>query len=351
MKAELESQSPAFGVLDMGAFLMRSVRRWKIAAGILGGLVVIAAVISLTLPNTYSVTTKLVFQGGGGALSGGLSTLASLAGVSGNVGGSDPSLYFEDVALSTGLLQAVLDRAWKGSASVEDTSASFLLRDFWGIKVDSNDPGWKDALRESLQRRLVDGKYLKVSTDKKTGVISVITRFEDPLLSLQVNQFVVERANEILVHKMSTSAGENRKFIEGRIKEIKQDLADAEGRYQSFLEGNRVRSSPELQVQEVRLQRSLQINQEVYLQLVKQLEMAKIDEAKDLPVLDQIDQPLLPVKKSGPNRKMFVLAALLLGGVTGIFWAAMWDVYAEDRKGFLRRVVGFFESIFRDRTT
>ncbi len=48
--------------------------------------------------------------------------------------------------------------------------------------------------------------------------------------------------------------------------------------------------------------RNVEILQTVYVELTKQLEIAKIDEIKDAPVLNVKEFAKSPVKKAGPRR-------------------------------------------------
>lgn len=322
-------------VLDVGHFLRRSLRRWRLAAGIAAGLVLATAAATYLFAPKYACTTKIVLQGGNGGLAGNLGALASLAGVSDANG--DPSAYFVDVVMSNDVALSILERPWKVRRAVEETSKPILLKDFWKVESDSSDANWKEALDRGLINRLHEKGYLEVDHNEKSGVFTLSTRFEDPLLTYQVIRFLVDRLNEIFVTKFSTSAGQNRRFIQERLVQVSKDLSSAEEHLRQFLENNRARIDPELQLREARLQRDVQINQEVYLQLVKQLELAKIDEAKDLPILEVIDQPLMPVSKVFPRRKLIILAAILFWGLIAFAFGGIWDIYVEDRKGFLSR--------------
>jgi uncharacterized protein involved in exopolysaccharide biosynthesis len=303
-------------------------------------VVIGAGIFALLQKNVYSCSTKLILQTSGSSLGGSLGALASLAGMDASSKSSDPSLYIEDILRSADLAQAVLDRPWKGSKAVADTSKAFLLRDFWETKFATRDSDWIARERETLIQRLNNGKYITVARDKKSGVITLSTQFEDPRLSYDVNRFLVEKVNEILVNQLSGKAGENRKFVESRAKEVKASLSRDEIVLRDFRASNRVRTDPEYQLEEGRLQRNLQIDQEIYLQLVKQYEMAKIDEAKDIPVLDVIDSSRLPMTKSGPNRKLIVLAGCMGGLFLGLFASLLFDLYLQNKKHLLTRIVG-----------
>jgi len=73
------------------------------------------------------------------------------------------------------------------------------------------------------------------------------------------------------------------------------------------------------------LYRQMLVEQSMYETLTKQYEMAKVEEARDLPTVRVLDQANLPEKKSWPKRTLLVLAGCFL---TFIFSCAY--VFARD---------------------
>jgi uncharacterized protein involved in exopolysaccharide biosynthesis len=69
--------------------------------------------------------------------------------------------------------------------------------------------------------------------------------------------------------------------------------------------------------------RQLKYNETLYELLVKQFELAKLDEARDAVVLQVIDQAVPPERKSRPKRALIVLLAtvmaLFLSALIGLF--------------------------------
>ena len=59
--------------------------------------------------------------------------------------------------------------------------------------------------------------------------------------------------------------------------------------------------------------REVEYNKELMGQLFKEYELAKIDEAKDYPVIQMLDAATPPEKKSKPKRSLIILVAIILG--------------------------------------
>ncbi|MCL2100875.1 MAG: hypothetical protein FWH22_04095, partial [Fibromonadales bacterium] len=92
-----------------------------------------------------------------------------------------------------------------------------------------------------------------------------------------------------------------------------------------------LRLDPTDELEDARLQRDVLMNQEIMFQLQNQYELAKIEEARDMPILDIIDTPMKPIEKSKPKRKLIVLA----GGMAALFFsiliATLFDVFLEKK--------------------
>lgn len=70
------------------------------------------------------------------------------------------------------------------------------------------------------------------------------------------------------------------------------------------------------------LARQAKINETVYEVLTKQYELAKVEEAKEIPSIKVLDEPLVPEKKTWPPRLLIVV----LGTVVAFFLAVTWIV-------------------------
>jgi uncharacterized protein involved in exopolysaccharide biosynthesis len=67
--------------------------------------------------------------------------------------------------------------------------------------------------------------------------------------------------------------------------------------------------------------RNVEIQQNVYIELTKQLELAKIDEIKDAPIVNIKEIAQNPVEKAGPRRKiMFIMILFFSLLVSGTYY-------------------------------
>ena len=78
---------------------------------------------------------------------------------------------------------------------------------------------------------------------------------------------------------------------------------------------------PEAAIDYVRARRELKLQETLLESMMRQYEIAKLDEAKEGPVLQQVDVALPPDYKSKPSRAMIVLASTLLALARRRWWS------------------------------
>jgi uncharacterized protein involved in exopolysaccharide biosynthesis len=77
------------------------------------------------------------------------------------------------------------------------------------------------------------------------------------------------------------------------------------------------------------LYRQVAMQDTIYQTLTKQYELAKVQEAKEIPPVKVLDEPDVPERKSSPPRAIIVALGFLLSALAGITWilaSALWDL-------------------------
>jgi len=90
-----------------------------------------------------------------------------------------------------------------------------------------------------------------------------------------------------------------------------------------------VRKLPLLGVTYYDLYRKVTMDETLYETLTKQYELAKVQEAKDIPPIKVLDMPDIPERKSFPHRSIFLIIGAflaILAGVTWIIIAKLWEI-------------------------
>src|SRR5437588_595847 len=163
------------------------------------------------------------------------------------------------------------------------------------------------------ERRIDDGiKVLRnrimIAVDQRTNIVRVTVEAPSPVAARDVLQLLLDDLADFNVHTRQSTAGERRKFIEGRVATSEEQLRTAEESLRAFYERNRQwQSSPQLRFEEQRLTRQVAVQQELYLTLRREYETARIEEVNNTPVLTIIDQPTVPGWRIRPRRTITVL--------------------------------------------
>ncbi len=161
---------------------------------------------------------------------------------------------------------------------------------------------------------------LDVSLDRRTGILALRVSLDDPVLVAAVATATCAALQDIVVHSMNTQAGANRRFIEVRVEEARHDLAQAEDALRAFRENNLRGSSPRLLTEEARLARETRTQEEVMLTLTRQYEIARVEEQKNVPVINVLDPAVPPAFRSAPRRSLLAALGLLLSLACGAAW-------------------------------
>ena len=154
---------------------------------------------------------------------------------------------------------------------------------------------------------------MKVNLDNKTSLLTLEIETEDAQLSADILNYIVWQLDNFIQTKKTSSAGNQRIFVEGRLVEIKVELTIAENKLKDFREQNRmIVTSPELLLQQERLLREVIINTTIYTELKKQFEVAKIEEVKDIPIINVMDKARANAVRERPKRSIIVLSTFFI---------------------------------------
>jgi len=104
-----------------------------------------------------------------------------------------------------------------------------------------------------------------------------------------------------------------------------------------------IRKLPLLGVTYADLYRETKIQETVYQLLTQQYELAKVQEAKEIPTVKVLDPALVPTKKSFPPRTSIVMTGMMLGITLVLTWIVArtrWDMVeaSDPRKAFATEV-------------
>lgn len=290
--------------------------------GIVTGVVTALAIIySLILPESFKSTAVILPDADKSKLGslGGISDLAAIAGISVGGEGSIVKLY-PTILKSESVLRGVIYAKYQ----TKEFSDSVNLIQYWRIKDKNPERDYEVAL-QNLRAGL------DVAMDLKTAVLTMSIETSEPQLSADILNTVIGTLERFIRTKRNTNASEQRKWIEARLIEVKEDLSKAENVLKNFREKNRsISGSPQLLLDQERFMREVQINATMYTELKKQYELVKIEEIRTTPIINVMDYARAAASKERPKRRNIVLVWLMLAFVGSGSYRVVEKMYGKN---------------------
>lgn len=271
-----------------------------------GGAIV--ALIVFLLPSTFESTSTIVpVRESRGALPSGLAGLGAAVGVE-LTSSENPANIYPEILRSRTVIEAVLAKPLTHPVTRKTTTYLAALR------IRESRPDRKLYLAVERFRR-----KLRVSQDPRSNVVRVSLEGRTPWLVAAALNALVGELQSRAVSMRSAVGRQNRLFAEREKAEAQNRLAQAEAVLTGFRERNlRIGNSPQLLLQLERLIRNVKTEEEIFLTLVRETELAKLSEEKTTPVISVLDPAYASPFKARPRRLL-----LLFLGIVAVFTAAV----------------------------
>ncbi|TAE27308.1 MAG: lipopolysaccharide biosynthesis protein [Cytophagales bacterium] len=327
-------------VSDIANFFKRN-RRAMFIGGFVG--LILGALFAFSKSNEYNsqVTVMPEIQGKAGGL-GGLGSLAGLAGI--NIdnlsAGSDairPDLYpnvIQTVPFALNLLeQPVFSKEFKKTQTLD----AFLSQHNAG-----NWANWFSGLfssGSSEKQELLDPKHtigalvitkhqdervkeiqsrVTAQYDKKSGIIALSATMPDPVVAATVAKRTLDYLTNYAIAYRTEKARQQVEFLNRQVAASKRRYQEAEVTLSSYRDRNRSLFLNTAKIEEQRIQAEFMLAQDLYNNLSKQLEMAKIKVQEETPIFKTLEPVKVPLKKSGPKRTMIMAGFAVVGVVLAL---------------------------------
>ena len=296
--------------ISLWEVLLVLLRRRRLIVGCVVGLAGLVGLVTLVGSRTF--TTTAAFQPQGSSTGSELAALASQFGVRVPMGGDDtesPAFYAE---LLTS--RQILAQVAAGSYAFDGGTGTLVQI----LEIDEDTPG----LEERAVITWLQDEAVSVSTDRETGIVHLEVTTDDPELSLQLADRLLDEVNRFNLETRQSQAAAERTFIQTRVRAVEAELREAEAALLAHIQSNRqIGGSPELQYERDRLQDEASSRRQIYMSLVQAYEEARISEVRDTPVLTVLQTPFLPPAPDPRGLMIRTLLGAVLGGVLGLLLA------------------------------
>ncbi|NVJ87490.1 MAG: exopolysaccharide biosynthesis protein [Algoriphagus sp.] len=310
------------------------ISKWKtlVLAGVIG--LVVGALVSIFKKPVFHAETSFVLEESDGASLSQMSGLASLVGVNlGSLGSTSGlfqgdnimELYRSDRMLGETLLSPFsenqllidrfvefeeLDKKWASKVDIPAMDFS-IPRDQFTVA--------QDSVIQQVSKLIRENQLAVAKPDRKLSIIQVSISSKDELYAKVFNETLVEKVNTFYFETKTKKTGENLQILQTQADSVRAILDESIAEYASATD--RVPNVNPLlnsaQVESRKRQIDVQATAAVYQEIVKNLEIAKVNHRNNSPLIQVIDSPRLPLKRSEIRLvKGMVLGAIILGLLT-----------------------------------
>ncbi|SDN72248.1 chain-length determining protein [Prevotella communis] len=330
----MEDNKKELKTIDVINIAKKLWARKKLFAKTLPIAFVLSCVFILGFPRYYNTDIKLAPELGGSSI--GSSTLGSLASSFGfdldNLQSNDaitPLLYpdlMEDNGFVTNLFNV---RVKTVDGNIETTYHDYLQKHqkpvIWFVPID-----WMKNLFRSKQKaeeRTIDPYNLskdedaiagsirnniKINFDKKTAVISISIKDQDPLICKTIGDSVKERLQEFITDYRTSKARTDYEYYMKLTMEAKQEYEKTRQQYGRMADASTNVALKSLELQLEDMENDLQLRYNTYTTLNTQMQASKAKVQERTPAFTVIKGASVPIKPAGPKRMIFVAFMLML---------------------------------------
>jgi len=312
--------------------------KWPIIliAGILGGIA--GFVYAYNDKATYTASTTFVLEDsdkGGSGLLGQYAGLASMAGI--DIGGGGGGLFqgdniielYKSNTMIRKTLMSEVDLNGKKVPLIDGYIALNKLREGWkknaGLKNISFTAGQTvfNRSEDSIINNVVGDikkNYISISKpDKKLSIIEVDVVSKDELFSKILNNQIVKNVNDFYVQTKTKKSLQNLEILQHQTDSVKRVLNGSINNAAAVIDAT-PNLNPTRQILRTSVQRSqfnAEANKAILTQLVQNLELAKIMVRKETPLIQVIDEPILPLRIDKLGKiKSAMIGAIILGMIS-----------------------------------
>ena len=158
--------------------------------------------------------------------------------------------------------------------------------------------------------------------DKKISIITIDVNSTNELFSKYFTEALVKEVSDFYVTTKSKKARMNMDILERQTDSIRRELNGAITGV-AVANDNTFGLNPAMNVRRApsaRRQVDVQANTAILTELVKQTELAKVTVRKETPLIQVIDQPILPLKKEKFGKAKGIVIGGFLAGFLIVFW-------------------------------
>ncbi|NUO65605.1 MAG: hypothetical protein HOQ11_05820 [Gemmatimonadaceae bacterium] len=277
------------------------------------GIATLAVLYVLLVGRTYQADSSFTPESSSGALQR-MAGLAAQFGVAIGGGNTGESVdFYAELVRSRSILEDVVNARYvyhpKGLFAGSDSIVGSLM-DVYRSGGNTPEQRLNGAIR-TLNANLA------VRANPRSSIVRVSVVAPTAELAESINANLLKAVSDFNVAKRQTRAASEREFVAERLRLAREELQSSEAALENFLQGNRrYQDAPQLMVQYGRLQRQVELRQQVANTLAQAFEQSRIEEVRNTPVITVVERPEGAARPARTLRQAALLGGLLGGILT-----------------------------------
>jgi uncharacterized protein involved in exopolysaccharide biosynthesis len=315
------------------SFWVYLVAMWSIKFQVIGSALIVTLLLGglkLVKEPQYTAETTFVIDGDSGAGGGDLSGIASVVGINLGSFGQNSSLFQTENIIelyrSKRMLRDVFYDKYQGKRMITWWGESKKVIKKW--QRATNDEAFSfevpaesltvthDSIVFEVIEKFREKHLVADKIDRKLSIISVKVSDTNEEFAQQFNAKLVTHVNDFYTQTRTKKTGDNLFVLQRQADSVRQVLDSS-----LFLLAQATELIPNAnqlyqtnQVPLKKLQIDVQASSLVYQEIVKNLELAKISHRQEMPLIQVIDEPWLPLDNDIDSFLKTLVVSLFLGG-------------------------------------
>lgn len=319
---------------------------------------VIGLIVGFSIPKEYTSTVLIAPESTSNKSGGGLSSLASLAGINMNMNTVDaiyPDLYpqivgslpfltdlfeipvqesgadeeemaEEDYPYPMPLKEYMLDHQrspwWGAIISAPFKLLSWcmsLFREEVEVPADHQLNTFQLTKDESDIAKALNNR-ISISVDKKTAVTTLTVMMQDPLIAATLADSVRVRLQEYVTNYRTNKARATLEYTQKLYDDAKAEYYAAQAKYADYADRNLSLSTLSARAEATRLENEQNLAYQTYTQMAQQLQLAKAKVDEITPVYTIIQPATVPLQRTKPSKITILAGFIFMGGALTVGW-------------------------------
>jgi len=300
--------------------------------------IVVGLIIAFSIPKNYKSSIELAPETSSNNMLSSISSLASMVGLYSDANPNGDAIYpeiYPDMISSNEFIVSLFDLNVKSldgeiNTTYYDYLKSYQKTTWWSIPLhwltrfllpndDTSGTNIGDKINPyRLSRRqfgLVSATRgnMRCMVDKKTNVISLEFKAQDPLIAATMVDSVKNKLQLFITRYRTNKARNDLEYMERLFTESKQDYDLARQQYARFSDANTDVILQSVNSKREDLENNMQLKYNIYTQVTQQLQLAKAKLQESTPAFTVIQGASVPVKSCN-IKKIYILALFIIMG-------------------------------------